>query len=284
MRTLRIALAAEPASAEKAFAELRARVALSSGVRLEAVYVPNYVALFEVVEDDPALVAWVPPLVARDLERSGAVVPLVIAARRGATSYYSALAVHDESPIRTVGEISGRRVGWVSKLSAAGYVVPRWYLQSLGYEVDGLFGAEKFHGTHERLAGALDSGAAEVIATHAVFDPARRAFVLPARASRARLLATAGPIPGDAVVAGREVPFAARTALQRGLLALRPLRDGHLRRFMEVDRFEPVLDGHFDPLARWSRRAVETGLRPLAVAGRPSLARRDDDDGDASGF
>jgi phosphonate transport system substrate-binding protein len=269
MTTLRLAIAAKPASAVKAFSELRAGVALSCGVRLEAVYLPNYPALFQAVDLEPSWAAWVPPLVARDLGRTSGTVPLVVAARHGATTYYSALAVGRGSPVRRVAELRGKRVGWVSKLSAAGYVVPRLYLQSLGLDVEGLFGAEEFHGTHERLSDALVFGEADVIATHAAFDPARRSFVLPARAGGARLLATAGPIPGDVILAGREVPSDVRERLRSGLLALRPLPNGHLRRFLAVDRFEIATVDHFEPLARWGQWAVETGLRPIAMAGGP---------------
>jgi len=265
MSRLRLAVAAKPALADRAFAELRAGVRLSCRIRLDAVYVPNHAALFHAIDVEPSWAAWVPSLVARDLWRSAGATPLVVAARRGATTYYSALTIGPGSTIRDLADLRGTRIGWVSKLSATGYVVPRLYLQSLGLDLDGLFAAETFHGTHKRLSGALVSGEADVIATHAVFDPAKRTFVLPERAVGARLLATAGPIPGDVVVAGREVPLEVREAFRRGLLALRPLPNGHLRRLMAVDRFEEATAEHFEPLARWSQRAVETGLRPLAI-------------------
>ena len=46
--------------------------------------------------------------------------------------------------------------------------------------------------------------------------PERQSFVLPPRAVGARLLATAGPIPGDVVLAGRLVEASQLAALRRG--------------------------------------------------------------------
>jgi hypothetical protein len=41
-----------------------------------------------------------------------------------------------------------------------------------------------------------------------------------------------------------------------------------------VDRFEPAKPNHFDPLARWSRRAEETSLAPLALTDGREVAAR----------
>jgi hypothetical protein len=71
----------------------------------------------------------------------------------------------------------------------------------------------------------------------------------------------AGPIPGDVIFAAAHLAVGARESLRCAFLALQVHPDGALAQLMNVDRFEaPQLD-HFEKLARWHRRAIESERR-----------------------
>jgi ABC-type phosphate/phosphonate transport system substrate-binding protein len=259
---VRLAMLAAPSTVAPAFAELRE--AVSNEIILEPLFVPSYVALLSAVEQDPELFAWASPLVALDLVRGQFAVPLVAVNRRGKTNYYAALVSHATKGIAHLGHLRGRRVGWVSKLSAAGYVVPRLYLQSLGLDVPTLFSGERFSGSHARSAMALIAGSVDVIATYAHLDPALSGFTLPTALAGARLLATAGPIPGDVVLCGSSIDDATRIRVTAALLSTKFAPNGALARLMSIDHFEPTTALHFEPLRRWTQHALDEALRPFA--------------------
>lgn len=265
MHVVRFAIAARASVAEPGVRELAAAVAHASQVKLEPLFVDDYVALRETMRADGACAAWTPPLVARDLVRARLATPLVAVGRRGTTGYYSALVASRRSGITHVGELARRRVGWVSELSAAGYVVPRLYLRSLGMDPRTMFASEAFLGTHEgALVGLLDGGV-DVIATCATYR--KGAFDLDSRLANEALLAAVGPIPSDVVMTGASLGDRARDALRGVLLSIRVRLDSALTRLMNVDRFEVVTHQHFDALNRLADRAANAALRSV-IPGR----------------
>jgi ABC-type phosphate/phosphonate transport system substrate-binding protein len=137
--SLRFAITGSTETSSAAFAELRSVLVRAGGPDVEPLFVPSYASLYETVCAGLCAVAWTPPLVALDLQRGEIADPIAATVRSGGSAYYAALVVRASSDIAHIGQIQGSRVGWVSKLSAAGYVVPRYYLQSIGMKLDGLF-------------------------------------------------------------------------------------------------------------------------------------------------
>jgi phosphonate transport system substrate-binding protein len=255
---VRFALFAQPSSiAVRAFEELATHVAATSPLRLEPVWVPSYAALAEAIDRGAADVGWSPPLVARDLLAAHAGVPVVAVERRGHTSYFSVLVARQGFALADVRSLANARVGWVSKLSAAGYVIPSLYLQSLGIEPGEAFAEQSFFGSHARVGRALDLAEVDVAATYATIAPASRALLKSAHLpSGTRVLAAAGPIPGDVIFASTSLDPRASEGLRGSLLRMTVPNGSALRELMDVDRFEVPSLEHFDTLRRWRERAI----------------------------
>jgi len=262
---LRFAVATTPDLGRDAFVELAALVARTGGPPLEPVFVPNYAALFETVHLHAADAAWCPPLVARDLVRVAAADPIATVLRGGTDHYYAALVALRDSRVRKLDDLAWARIGWVSRLSAAGYVVPRDYLLSLGYEVDAM-NARFFH-THGECVNALLDGRVDVIGTYAT--PRGESFVIPEPIADARILGVAGHIPGDVIVvargASRESGRRLADALRNGFFAPR----GPLASLMNASGFGFVPPDHLDSLTRWVERSTNASLRVIARTGIP---------------
>ncbi len=267
MRAIRFALFADPKEARPAFDEMALAIHEGSGLTLEPIFVSSYAGLGQALENAACDAAWSPPIVAQGLLASDVGKPIVAVGRGGRTSYYAVLLARGGADAIGIRALAHARIGWVSKLSAAGYVVPSLYLRSLGFELETLFEAQSFLGSHDRVLRALEEGSIDLGATYATVTPIGRTLVLPERApTGSRVVVAAGPIPGDVIFAAAHLAVGAREALRCAFLALQVRPDGELAQLMNVDRFEaPQLD-HFEKLARWHRRAIESEPR-IPVAG-----------------
>lgn len=263
---IRFAMFADPVEARAAFDELASGLRDSAALTLEPIFVSSYAGLAQTLEVGACDAAWSPPMVAQGLLAAGTGKPIAAVGRGGRTSYYAVLLARCGTGPVGVHTFSGAHVGWVSKLSAAGYVIPTLYLRSLGLEPDELFAKQSFLGSHDRVLRALEDDEVDVAATYATVARGGRALSLPeGTPSSAKLVTAAGPIPGDVIFAAAHMGLAVREALRGAFLALQIRDDGPLARLMNVDRFEvPALD-HFETLRRWQVRAVESEPRILAA-------------------
>ena len=179
----------------------------------------------QVLDGSRDAIAWAPPLVAHQIVRQSLGWPLAVACT-GAD--YAATLVARPS-VESLADIAQRRAGWVSRLSATGYRIPRLYLESFGLDLSSLFASERFYGSHEALAHGLAAGEVDVAASHS----GRLLEVL--RGSRARILTSIGPIPADMLVAStglgvdmREAIALALNSTTLGPVTFEPPRRGHL--------------------------------------------------------
>jgi phosphonate transport system substrate-binding protein len=253
--TPRLALLGTETQNGALFAELSESIRTSTGLSLAPVFSASYEDLFARVSQDPETLCWAPPLLAHQLTLRGLAKTLVVAARRGRPDYYATLVTFAGDEVPGMAALRRARVGWVSKLSVAGYGLPRLYLRSLGMEPNLIFGSQSFFGSHEAVASALLRGDIDVGATYGHLGGDGKRVHLDERISDARILALAGPIPADAILTGAAIDDRARETLRRGFLAARIAPDGQIATRLHVERFDPVPLGHLDPIRRWTERA-----------------------------
>ncbi|HEX7662985.1 MAG TPA: PhnD/SsuA/transferrin family substrate-binding protein [Polyangiaceae bacterium] len=240
---------------------------LSTMIGKEIVPTPlgTYPALLEALRTGWCALGWLPPLVAHDLDVCRQAVPLAAASRRGGRSYSACFVASRESRIWHVGQLAGTRVGWVSKLSAAGYVVPRWHLTSLGRKPESLFASEKMYGTHRAVRRALGSEC-DVVATYVETGFGER--VTSSIEVPHRVIAVSGPIPSDVVSASARLDVALRERLGRALLSFEAPPESRLVERTRVERFTTVTSGHWSPVERWQHwgRQLSAVREACAVA------------------
>jgi ABC-type phosphate/phosphonate transport system substrate-binding protein len=207
MRPITLLLpAARPGLTRELRSQLHEIVQLAVAAPVAIATLPS--ALLPQVLDGPReAIAWAPPLVAHDLVRLRLASPIAVA---DAGADYAATLVGRPS-IESLVDITRQRVGWVSKLSATGYQIPRLYLESFGLELSSLFASERFYGSHEGVARALAAGEIDVAATHSgrLLDVQRP--------TRARVLTSIGPIPADVLLASAGLALDAKLAITHAL-------------------------------------------------------------------
>jgi ABC-type phosphate/phosphonate transport system substrate-binding protein len=188
-------------SAQSRLKELCVIVSDATGVSFAPHHAASYRELAEGIRLGDVGIAWMPPIPAIELEEDGLATPLALPWRHESASYYSALVTR-EGYARGVPELQGMRVAWVDKESAAGYLVPRMHLASLGLDVRSFFAQETFAHSHLGVIDAVVSGAADVGATFCTLEQGSKRIMTAgwtaADGSKIRnvdQVATLGPIP-----------------------------------------------------------------------------------------
>jgi eukaryotic-like serine/threonine-protein kinase len=211
----------------------------------------DYETLAERVRTRSLDIAWLPPIVLLRVGDDG--VP-VAAIRRGSRGgYETALAVRDDSPIRTVEDLRGKSAAWVDAWSAAGYVIPRLHLRLGGLDPTTLFREEHFYGTHSAAIRAVLVGEADVAGTYALRNEEGDVIDGPwseIDGSRVRLLTTFGEIPPDVFAVSAGVEEGVRQRLSASLLGIDqdPERLATVKRLFGAEGFAPVALGSYEGL------------------------------------
>lgn len=177
-------------------------------------------------------VAWIGPALLVHAQSRFGVEPLARVVREGRASFRGALFVRDDAAARSVEELRGKRVAWVDPDSCSGFLFPRIALAQRGHDPDRLFGGLRILGSHAAVARAVAEGQADVGATHVeLLDPddagsriVRSGWSAVDVPMRAVLITD--PVPGDVLVATREVEASARARLRDALTSLHETSEG----------------------------------------------------------
>jgi phosphonate transport system substrate-binding protein len=220
------------------------------GTEVSAHSFAGYRALLDAMHAGDADLAWLPPVIALKATARGRTIPIALPVRGGVASFSTALFTRETSVLRDPQDLRGVRAAWVDRESAAGYVVIRASLRARGVNVDRVFTAESFLGSHEAVVRAVESGAADVGATFVHLDPetgkVRRAGW---GYAKMRVIAVAGPIPSDVVAASIRMPVSTIRAVQRALMdpADRALAAA-ARALLDAEGFVEARSEHLDAL------------------------------------
>lgn len=167
---LGISTAYGPEQAQKAKALIEPYLTAALGSPVTVVVMPSYEELSDALASGAVDLAWITPLAFVRAAQKNAYVQALSKAMRsgdGGLSYRSVFAVKTDSPIKTLADLKGKRVAWVNKLSASGYLFPRELLRKENYDPDKFFSAESFAGDHPAACKLVRDGKADVVATFA---------------------------------------------------------------------------------------------------------------------
>jgi phosphonate transport system substrate-binding protein len=259
-----VARSIEAASARPRLEELCDLASRALGVHLYPHVALQYRDLSDGLHRGELGLAWMPPIPAIELEDRGSARALALPLRNGSATYHAALVVHESGP-HSLAALKGTRAAWVDRDSAAGYVVARLHLVASGLDMSGFFSKETFLHSHGAVIDAVAEKRADVGATFCQLDARTRKCVHGAWTTAdgrpvkpVRVLATAGPIPNDAMLASSALDDEMR---KRVLAWLRAPGERAKQLFFELLRaegFRPAQPSHYEPLRKLLEEARET--------------------------
>jgi len=180
------------------------------------------------------------------------VIPLVrIVNLDGTTSYHGYLFVRKDSGIKVVKEMKGKKMAYVDKATAAGYLFPVSYLKENGVtDPDRFFRETFFTGSHDASINAVLKRKADVgAAKHSVYDQVKINNPLVDR--QLLVLAKSVDVPSSGLFVRSDLDETIKTKLKTILLNIDSDPEGRTTlqqldalKFIEttVNDYQPVFD------------------------------------------
>ncbi|MBW4673896.1 MAG: phosphate/phosphite/phosphonate ABC transporter substrate-binding protein [Desmonostoc geniculatum HA4340-LM1] len=102
------------------------------------------------------------------VDRGAKIEPLVAAIdkHRGEPWYRACIIVKQDSPIKTLKDLKGKRIAFVDKLSTSGYLMPLATFKKLGIDEKRDFAQVLYTGSHSKSMAALEDGIVDAAATN----------------------------------------------------------------------------------------------------------------------
>lgn len=126
--------------------------------------------------------------------------PIVRPLRYGRANYRGIILVPQDSRTQSLKDLRGRRLGFVSRASTSGYLLPALMLEGAGLSLERDFPAPRFYaGSHAEAARSVTRGEVDAAA---VYDDARISAFGNNRAAheRTRILAHTPWVPNDPIM------------------------------------------------------------------------------------
>jgi|GEM_PF-2518287 len=161
-----------PDTAREHGARLAQILSRELGSEVRPVVFGDYHTLVDCLSLGEVDIAWMPPLAFVAAARRGAGCALKLR-RRGDSGYRSAVVVRADAPIATVAELGGKRLAWVDRDSAGGYVFAAALLAEQLGQLDQALAGQHFHGSYRGVADAVLNGWADAGAVYSPVDAAQ---------------------------------------------------------------------------------------------------------------
>jgi len=234
-----------PASVEARLArELGAYLGSAMDMPVETRLYANYSELSDHLAEGQLDFAWLPPLPAAGLRRHCGVAILAHAVRLGLDAYYSVAFAREDSPIRTPEDLEGKKIGYVHRRSASGFLVVAARLRQLGVRPQS---PPSFLKSHAKVAEAVADGSVDAGATFCSFngepeqgDVALAGWLQAEVETPMRLVLCTDPIPADVICAWPGTSNALRGLMTGALLSMAadPEARDIMRGIFGADRFD----------------------------------------------
>ena len=234
-----------PKRQERMLVKMRAYLTEAVGVPVKTVVFKDYDACVRALEEGTLDVAQLSPFTFVNAKKRGVKMwPFATTVAQGTPTYSSYLVVRRDSPIRSLEDAKGKRLGFVDWWSTSGHLYPRFFLQERGFSVEKDF-KTVFLGQHDRVLQALLDGEIDIAAVSS--DTVVSAKVM-GISGPVRILAKPGRIPYDALVTRADLDPALKRRVRAAFLKLsvhtargqRVLEDYNL-----INGFMPIPPGHF---------------------------------------
>jgi phosphonate transport system substrate-binding protein len=232
-----------------ALIRLCAELAQALEIEVEPRSFDGYAELLRAIDAGQIELAWLPPIPALHAIAAGRIRPLALPVRAGATTFGSALFAREDGRVKNLVDLVGTTAAWVDQHSAAGYVVIRAALRARGIDLRAAFTEELFLGSHAAVVEAVLGGDVEVGATHVHFSPDGAGLSRGGWGEqRVRVLALAGPIPGDMLACAAHLDESLRSALAGALLGVHPGVQLAAQALLDADAIVPARAEHLEAL------------------------------------
>ena len=138
------------------FEPIRGYLEEKLGIPIEVTVTENYVSLIEGMKDETIDIGWYGAFSYIAAESEMELTPLVVETRKDLGMYYHSLIIaHEDSGIRYVEDLKGKKFAFVDSGSTSGFVLPYALFKSRNIEYEQFFSAFDYAGSHEGVPAAI---------------------------------------------------------------------------------------------------------------------------------
>ncbi len=180
----------------------------SLGRTIDVKLAKNYNEAVDWLVQEKVDIAYLGPLTYLEaLDRGAKIEPLVapIDKNTGQPWYRSCIIVKSDSSIKTLTDLSGKRVAFVDKSSTSGYLMPMAAFKKLNINPEQDFSQLIYAGNHTKSLEALENGIVDAAATNipAYLKQQKKGKLTP---QNSRILWESTPLPQSPVVGLKKLP------------------------------------------------------------------------------
>lgn len=179
--------------------------------------------------------------------------------RHGDATYQAQFLVKEGSPIKSLGDIKGKKVAFVDAASASGYLLPLKSLKDKGVEPSDIV----FAGKHDNVVSMIYNGQADAGATF--YSPPDEEGIQDARRlvktqypdveKKVKILELTEAIPNDPIVFRKEMPEEMKNVIVEAFLKFIETPDGKVafKKIYGVDGIKRASDAEYDQVRNMLR-------------------------------
>ena len=196
-------------------------------------------------------------------EKVPEIKPIVSQVALGVPFYSSFIVVRGDDPARTLEDLVGRRVAFVSERSASGFLFPYAAFLDAGLNPEEDFSEVKFAGSHLKAIQMLRKGEVDVIGTGSGIRRTARKIDsenADAEDSGMRVLAKAGRLPFDVLCASADFPESGVEKIKKAMMRMHArTTEGKViwRATDKISAWIPVDDERYEVIRRVHKRVDE---------------------------
>jgi phosphonate transport system substrate-binding protein len=230
-----------------------------TGLSVKAKVATSYAAAIEAIGANKVDIGWLATFSYVLAKDKYDVDLLLIVSRFGSPTYRGQILVKENSGIKTLNDLKGKRMAFVDPASTSGHIFPKTLLLSKGISPEKFFSKSVFAGSHNAVIFSILKGEVDAGAT---YDDARAAVAkgYPDVYKQTRVLAYTKDIPNDTVCASKGLDPVIKEKIKNGLrnLSKDPKGSMALKRIYGISELIDF-DALFDPV-RKARKLL--GLDP----------------------
>ena len=211
---------------------------------IELVVTTDYSSMIEAMRFNRIEVAYFGPL-SYVLAKSKApgIEPFAVGVSKGSPTYKSVIIALADGPVKTIGDIKGRTVGFGDNASTSSHLIPRAYLARNGLVADRDYKLAHL-GTHDAVARAVQAGQVQAGGlSQEIFNALVGKGTIDG--ARIRVLAESDPIPNYPMVLQGSLAAELKQAIRSAFLEL---KDPVILKTFRAEGFAATTDQAYDIL------------------------------------
>jgi phosphonate transport system substrate-binding protein len=214
---------------------------------------PDYQSILNQLVADKIDIAWLATMTSVDARKKPDVELLVKPIRFGTTSYRGLIIARQDSGIRSLRDLKGKRFAWVEKESASAYIFPKAMLLEANIDPDKDFSEVAYLGKHDAVVYSVLLGKYDACAC---YDDARNTLKDPSKINELTIIGKTQDICNEPIVVRKTLPPDLIEKIKQALLDLNnktPEGAKVLEHLTDVQGFAPVDARDYDYVEKVSK-------------------------------